>query len=392
MKCFVSMPLTDPVRRVYEQAIRPAVQEVFSAAVCENGEEAHGAHTITHAIVSSIVNADITIAFLSDPRLPRGSGVNANVMYELGIAHSFRKPTLIIADRGEDLPFDVKDVRAVEVDAERLFAPEGDANALADLKDRLARALRILLGGDGSSASAEERNPISQSLAGCTILVEGLPWLWGYEKTLRREARANRVWGITRSLHFSMDPAFFEIAARAVVEGRKRYLIVPDDGAIRHQIGMIREQLVRRGFGIDDLNRSLKFAYVKEEELALVPVPVFLYDPHMATECEGILCEPMAKLPGVDAWDAKLRELVPRSRREDGRIDLEDLLDRLAAMPWIEKRGESTFDLQLSRDAAFRIATAFVEIWNRKIDAEAKKLSPEAREALLREWRIQIDP
>ena len=63
---------------------------------------------ITPRIISSIMEADLIIADLS--------GLNANVFYELAIAHGYNKPTVHIQRATEKPPFDVKDMRIVRYD------------------------------------------------------------------------------------------------------------------------------------------------------------------------------------------------------------------------------------------------------------------------------------
>ena len=56
-------------------------------------------------IIEPIYKADVVIADLT--------GLNPNVMYELGIAHTFNKKTIIITkDDLSKLPFDLKQYRA----------------------------------------------------------------------------------------------------------------------------------------------------------------------------------------------------------------------------------------------------------------------------------------
>jgi hypothetical protein len=41
------------------------------------------------------------------------SPANNNVSYELGNAHALRKPTILLARRGQDLPFDIRSYRVI---------------------------------------------------------------------------------------------------------------------------------------------------------------------------------------------------------------------------------------------------------------------------------------
>jgi DNA-binding CsgD family transcriptional regulator len=63
--------------------------------------------SVTLQIVRSIANASVVIADLT--------GRNPNVYYELGLAHSFNKPVVILVDHVESLAFDMQDQRVIEI-------------------------------------------------------------------------------------------------------------------------------------------------------------------------------------------------------------------------------------------------------------------------------------
>ncbi|HEV2757708.1 MAG TPA: hypothetical protein VG318_18255 [Actinomycetota bacterium] len=63
--------------------------------------------TVSEQIVRSIVNARVVIADLT--------GRNPNVYYELGIAHSFGKPLIILVDSTENLAFDIQGERVIPI-------------------------------------------------------------------------------------------------------------------------------------------------------------------------------------------------------------------------------------------------------------------------------------
>lgn len=100
-KVFVIMPFADEFFESYEMLKEHFEDEFeFSHAGDEDNQQ-----NILADIISPIYNADIVLADLT--------GLNPNVMYELGIAHSFNKKTIIITrdDLGK-LPFDLKQYRA----------------------------------------------------------------------------------------------------------------------------------------------------------------------------------------------------------------------------------------------------------------------------------------
>lgn len=99
-KVFVIMPFEDEFFEMYEMLkMKLSDQFEFSNAGEENSQQ-----NILKDIIQPIYEADVIIADLT--------GLNANVMYELGIAHSFNKKTIIITkDKLSDLPFDLKQYR-----------------------------------------------------------------------------------------------------------------------------------------------------------------------------------------------------------------------------------------------------------------------------------------
>lgn len=100
-KVFVIMPFTDDFFESYEMIKEHFNDDFeFSHAGDEDNQQ-----NILADIISPIYNADIVLADLT--------GLNPNVMYELGIAHSFNKKTIMITrDKLNSLPFDLKQYRA----------------------------------------------------------------------------------------------------------------------------------------------------------------------------------------------------------------------------------------------------------------------------------------
>jgi hypothetical protein len=100
-KVFVIMPFSDEFFESYEMLKRTFEQNFeFSHAGDEENQQ-----NILADIIPPIYKADIVIADLT--------GLNPNVMYELGIAHSFNKKTIVITrDEIGQLPFDLKQYRA----------------------------------------------------------------------------------------------------------------------------------------------------------------------------------------------------------------------------------------------------------------------------------------
>lgn len=100
-KVFVIMPFTDDFFESYEMIKEHFSDDFeFSHAGDEDNQQ-----NILADIIPPIYSADIVLADLT--------GLNPNVMYELGIAHSFNKKTIMITrDKLSSLPFDLKQYRA----------------------------------------------------------------------------------------------------------------------------------------------------------------------------------------------------------------------------------------------------------------------------------------
>lgn len=100
-KVFVIMPFSDEFFESYEMIKDHFSDDFeFSHAGDEDNQQ-----NILADIIPPIYNADIILADLS--------GLNPNVMYELGIAHSFNKKTIVITrDKLSSIPFDLKQYRA----------------------------------------------------------------------------------------------------------------------------------------------------------------------------------------------------------------------------------------------------------------------------------------
>ncbi len=112
-RCFVISPIgsegseiREHANDVYDYIIKPAMEECGIQAFRSDHLLEPG--KITEQMFREIVADDLCLALLT--------GHNPNVFYELAIAHAAAKPVIVLMQKGETLPFDIKDVRCVSYD------------------------------------------------------------------------------------------------------------------------------------------------------------------------------------------------------------------------------------------------------------------------------------
>jgi len=112
-RCFVISPIggeNTPEREhaddVYDYIIKPAmeacgIEAMRSDRLLEPGK-------ISEQMFAAILNEDLCIAVLT--------GYNPNVFYELAVAQCACRPTITLLEKGQQLPFDIHDLRCVYYD------------------------------------------------------------------------------------------------------------------------------------------------------------------------------------------------------------------------------------------------------------------------------------
>jgi hypothetical protein len=82
---------------IFEKVFKPAIEEAELGYVCRRSNATRG--NIVAGIIRDLNDAHIVLADLTDR--------NANVFYELGVRHALSDRSIIVAQRRDDIPFDL---------------------------------------------------------------------------------------------------------------------------------------------------------------------------------------------------------------------------------------------------------------------------------------------
>lgn len=199
---------------IYDFVIVPALKQFKIVPYRADLDPSPGA--ITQKMLSELVGASLIIADLT--------GRNPNVFYELGIAHSFAKPLISIADAVSSLPFDAKDERVIELGE---YSTAGLTYAQGErAKASLVESLRVVI-ADGyippsplkeiaASRSVDQLapdNPLAAEMAQIRESVDDIRKRISPRRmipaTLAADIEALRA-VVRRNIHY-LDPTDFEM-------------------------------------------------------------------------------------------------------------------------------------------------------------------------------------
>lgn len=115
------MPFSDDFKNQWDLAFVPAIQDA-GLTPYRGDEKSLGTNMIMRDVTKFIYDAIIIIADIS--------GKNPNVMYELGLAHAAKKNVIILAQKNEDIPFDLNHIRYLEYSPKNLLQLRNDLKYL----------------------------------------------------------------------------------------------------------------------------------------------------------------------------------------------------------------------------------------------------------------------
>lgn len=351
-RCFVAMPFNH-FDDLYTKAIKPAVEACFGKGTCSRGDTRRTAQLVGDRLAEEIILSDVVIGVITDN--------NPNVMYEIGIAHALRKPTLLMRSRtSPDAPFDVAPHETIEYEATRY----GD----------IQRALKGYLVGIRDDPRYEASNLLTRAIGHKYFPYvddfRGLErWLLGYVDVLRVESEAATVWEINPDTHWlKQDPSFRDRIRSSIRDmNRKHYYMIPDEPKtvrrMKDAFAAIAKELETDT--VTHLPSLLKYVTVEPGFFELMPFSIAIYNAMtLGEEAVAILLEPMANEIGTDKFDKNVERL--------------------------HRWQETTFDVRIGdRDIVSSLTTTFREHWNRAIERECEALSSEPeRQSLRATWLI----
>lgn len=105
--CFVIMPFAEPHGTYFGQIYQKAIERAGLRAVRADAE-LFGTGKIIDQIWRGVTEAKVLVAELTTR--------NANVFYELGLAHALGKPVVLVSSNEADVPFDLRHIRVIYYD------------------------------------------------------------------------------------------------------------------------------------------------------------------------------------------------------------------------------------------------------------------------------------
>jgi hypothetical protein len=121
--CFVMQPFAGHLGSYYETIFKPAIEQSGLEPVrADNDMFATG--KIMDQVWRGIRQAQVLVAELTTK--------NPNVFYELGLAHALEKPVVLVSSNQEDVPFDLRHIRAIFYDQTDPFWGQKLIDKIAD--------------------------------------------------------------------------------------------------------------------------------------------------------------------------------------------------------------------------------------------------------------------
>ncbi|HJT42225.1 MAG TPA: hypothetical protein VJ750_01870 [Rhizomicrobium sp.] len=206
--CFVISPFGSWFDECYDELYMPAIEAAGIDAV--RGDDIYRPGTIIHDVWELTKSADIILADLSTK--------NANVFYELGLAHAIKKPVVLVTDNIDDVPFDLRHLRVIEYDKNQPnWGEELKAGITAALKETIKDPSRAILATFLEANQAPKAAEVSNEQKDLIAIKQDLEALRvGMQDVQRREQPRRRIHSI-KEMQFRIDQLLREGAPRGYI-------------------------------------------------------------------------------------------------------------------------------------------------------------------------------
>lgn len=114
---------------VYEDHIKPTCASM--GLTVRRADDFFTADSVVQDIWKAIVSARLIVADCTDR--------NPNVFYEIGLAHAIGRPTILLTQRSEDIPFDLRHRRYIAYQ----LTPRGMKEFEVAFKETVRNVLKI---------------------------------------------------------------------------------------------------------------------------------------------------------------------------------------------------------------------------------------------------------
>ncbi len=242
-RCFVIGPMKDMSRlkKLAGEIVRPILEpEGFRIITPDEGHIG----SIMDQVLLNLEQADILVADIT--------GNNPNVMYELGVYHSFGKPSIIIKDRSvappEELtPFDIGAYRYLDLDLEDI---EG---SIKILKPKFAEILKSIPDIDWfpNPVTAFYDSPVAE-----------IPTAVGLSKNYVKNF-LSQLWPELFQLHDDID--VYKHTVSVEIDGAMKKLTHEERVRMQFEILIPAEMHMANHSYISDIKASKKIKYQKAE-------------------------------------------------------------------------------------------------------------------------------
>lgn len=126
--CFVMMPFSEPFNLYYDRLYKPAV--IAADLVPVRADDLFRPSPIVSDLWNMIQEAKVLVAELTTK--------NANVFYELGLAHAIGKPVVLVSETMDDVPFDLQQLRVITYNKDE---PTWGNKVTSDITEALKESL-----------------------------------------------------------------------------------------------------------------------------------------------------------------------------------------------------------------------------------------------------------